>query len=81
MEGLPKHIQLAFETMLWAGLRVSEVAGLTGEDVIKEDNKVFLRVKSGKGAKERIVPILTKNLAKELLKLSKAKRKSFFSLG
>jgi len=76
MERLPKHVRLAFETMLWTGLRVSEVAGLTGEDVIIENGKVFLRVKEGKGQKERLVPVMDKELAKELLSLSKAKGKA-----
>jgi site-specific recombinase XerD len=75
MERLPRHIQLAFETMLWTGLRVSEVASLTGEDVIIEDGKVFLRVRSGKGQKERLVPVMDKDLALELLSLSKKKAK------
>jgi site-specific recombinase XerD len=76
MERLPYHVRLAFETMLWTGLRVSEVASLTGEDVIIEDGKVFLRVRSGKGQKERLVPVMDKELAKELLSLSKAKGKT-----
>jgi len=76
MRKLPSHIRLAFETMLWTGLRVSEVAGLTGEDVIKENGKLFLRVRSGKGSKERIVPVLSRELARQLLELSKAKGKA-----
>jgi len=75
MERLPRHIQLAFETMLWTGLRVSEVASLTGEDVIIEDGKVFLKVRSGKGQKERLVPVIDKDLAKELLSLSRERGK------
>jgi integrase len=75
MERLPKHVRLAFETMLWTGLRVSEVAGLTGEDVIQEEGKVFLRVRAGKGAKERLVPVLDRNLALDLLRLSKERGK------
>lgn len=75
MERLPKHVRLAFETMLWTGLRVSEVASLTGEDVIIEDGKVFLRVRSGKGQKERLVPVMDKGLAMELLIFSKGKGK------
>jgi integrase len=69
-------VRLAFETMLWTGLRVSEIASLTGEDVIKENGKLFLRVRSGKGNKERIVPVLDADLGKELLKLSKDRGKS-----
>jgi integrase/recombinase XerC/integrase/recombinase XerD len=77
MERLPKHVRLAFETMLWTGLRVSEVARLTGEDVIIEDGKVFLRVRSGKGQKERLVPVMDKSLAMELLIFSKGKGKGY----
>jgi len=76
MKSLPRHIQLAFETMLWTGLRISEVASLTGEDVIKENGKLFLRVRSGKGNKERIVPVLSKELARQLLWLSNVKGKA-----
>ena len=76
MKKLPSHIRLAFETMLWTGLRVSEAAGLTGGDVIKENSKVFLRVKEGKGNKERIVPVLSKELARQLLELSNVKGKA-----
>jgi site-specific recombinase XerD len=76
MKKLPSHIRLAFETMLWTGLRVSEVAALTGEDVIKENSRVFLRVKEGKGNKERIVPVLSKELARRLLELSNVKGKA-----
>jgi site-specific recombinase XerD len=75
MERLPRHVRLAFETMLWTGLRVSEVAGLTGEDVIIDNGKVFLRVKEGKGQKERLVPVMDKEVAWELLRLSKEKGK------
>jgi site-specific recombinase XerD len=75
MERLPYHVKLAFETMLWTGLRVSEVASLTGEDVIEEEGKVFLRVKEGKGQKERLVPVMDKEVAWELLRFSKEKGK------
>jgi integrase/recombinase XerC/integrase/recombinase XerD len=73
MERLPRHIQLAFETMLWTGLRVSEVVDLTGKDVFQKSDKVLLRVRFGKGAKERIVPVLNEALAEELIELSKQK--------
>jgi len=76
MRNLPEHIRLAFKTMLWTGLRVSEVAALTGEDVIKENGRLFLRVRSGKGSKERIVPVLSKEIAKHLLEVSKDKGKA-----
>ena len=77
MKTLPRHIVLAFETMLWTGLRVSEVASLTGEDVIEEEGRVFLRVRSGKGQKERLVPVMDKEVAWELLRLSRGKGGEF----
>jgi site-specific recombinase XerD len=76
MERLPEHVRLAFRTMLWTGLRVSEVSSLTGEDVIEEEGKAFLRVRSGKGQKERLVPVIDQEVARELWKLSKEKRKN-----
>jgi len=45
--------------------------------VIEEEGKVFLRVRSGKGQKERLVPVIDKEVAWELLKLSKEKGKDF----
>jgi site-specific recombinase XerD len=75
MEKLPEHIKLAFETMLWTGLRVSEVASLTPEDVIEEEGRIFLKVRSGKGQKERLVPVMDKEVAWELLRVSKEKGK------
>jgi integrase/recombinase XerC/integrase/recombinase XerD len=70
MEKLPEHIKLAFETMLWTGLRVSEVASLTPEDVIEENERIFLKVRSGKGQKERLVPVTDRDVGRELLRLS-----------
>jgi len=75
MKRLPRHIELAFRCMLWTGLRVSEVASLTGEDVIQDEGRVFVRVRSGKGQKERLVPVMDREIALELLRLSKEKGK------
>ena len=66
---LPPHVNLAFRTMLATGLRVSEVANLKGEDVLQVNGAVFLRVRQGKGKKERIVPVTDPAVAKELLAL------------
>jgi len=66
---LPSHINLAFRTMLSTGLRVSEVANLKGEDVLQENGAVFLRVRQGKGKKERIVPVTDPDVGRQLLNL------------
>ncbi|HHY35854.1 MAG TPA: phage integrase family protein [Firmicutes bacterium] len=58
---------LAFRTMLAAGLRVSEGARLVPEDVILDRGSVFLRVRHGKGDKERPAPVTDAAVAKELV--------------
>ena len=40
--------------MLDSGFRVSEVARLEVEDVVIEGGRLFLRVKEGKGKKEKV---------------------------
>lgn len=67
LEDLPYHVALAFRTMLAAGLRVSEAARLMPEDVILERDSVFLRVRHGKGDKERLAPATDAAVAKELV--------------
>ena len=67
----PPHITLAFETMRATGIRVSEAADLTGADVLRMEGKVFLRIRSGKGKKERYVPVLEASTAQNLLDSAK----------
>lgn len=67
LEELPCHVALAFRTMLAAGLRVSEAARLMPEDVILERGSVFLRVRRGKGDKERLAPVTDAQVAKDLV--------------
>ena len=71
LNNLPDHVALAFRTMLAAGLRVSEAAALTPEDVIMQNGSVFLRVRHGKGDKERYAPVTDAATAKELVRLAK----------
>lgn len=71
---LPKHIGLSFRLMLSSGLRVSEVANLTKEDLIIEKGRLFLKVRQGKGKKERLVPVVDAKVAKELLALAKNRK-------
>lgn len=74
LERLPYHVNLAFRTMLAAGLRVSEAADLSPSDVILERGAVFLHVRHGKGDKERMAPVTDATVAKELLELAKERR-------
>jgi len=55
--------------MLATGLRVSEVANLRRKDVFQNEGAVFLKVRHGKGKKERIVPVIDALVARELLSL------------
>ena len=65
----PEYIQLAIKTMLASGLRIGEMSNLTPQDVIIQDGVVFLhvRAKNAKRKKERYVPVLDKEVAKELI--------------
>jgi site-specific recombinase XerD len=60
----------AFETMRATGIRVSEAAALTGRDVLLMNERVFLHIRAGKGKKERYVPVLSVEIAKQLLELA-----------
>lgn len=61
---------LAFRTMLATGMRVGEVAKLTCADVLTRDGRVMLRVRQGKGRKDRMVPVTDPTVAKELLEVA-----------
>jgi integrase/recombinase XerD len=56
---------MLIKTILYSGLRISEVLSLTKESVVPHRGKVLLRV-VGKGNKERFVP-LPSSFARELL--------------
>lgn len=71
--------RLVYLTMLSTGLRVGEAAALLPQDVIVKNKAVLLRVRSGKGAKERYVPVTDEQVAKELLQLRDSK--SLFDVG
>lgn len=80
---LRPHVQLALRTMLASGLRVSEVANLRPRDVILQDNIVLLHVFRGKRKKERYVPVVDKEVAKELIEFRKEKsgQEKLFKVG
>jgi len=72
VQRLPYHVGLAFRVMLAAGLRVSEAASLSPEDVrLVEGERVFLRVRHGKGGKERQAPVTDPGVAKEILAVAR----------
>jgi len=65
----PFHVALGFRLMLATGLRVSEAAALTPQDVVALGNGGYiLRVQHGKGDKERYAPVLDAQVARELVR-------------
>ncbi|MEM2002602.1 MAG: tyrosine-type recombinase/integrase [Candidatus Methanomethylicaceae archaeon] len=75
-ETLPGHVRFLFELMLATGMRIGEALSLRAEDIFVEDGKVFLKV-IGKGSKERIVPVLDREVAKKLVELKRKKGRIF----
>ena len=59
--------RLAIQILLGTGMRISELAALTLEDVEDDGEVVFLKIKRGKGAKFRRVPV-TSRLRRELVR-------------
>ena len=60
------YIRLAFKTMLTTGIRVSEAAKLTRQDIHLDNNRLVLNVIKAKGGKSRMVPVVNSGIAKEL---------------
>lgn len=61
---------LLIEFMLATGLRLREVAAATVDDVVESPSGAYLRVRQGKGRKDRIVPLDTsrRRLSRKLLR-------------
>jgi site-specific recombinase XerD len=59
--------RLAIQILLGTGMRISELTALTLEDVEDEADVTFLKIKRGKGAKFRRVPISSR-LRRELVR-------------
>lgn len=51
--------RMIIEFMLRTGLRLSEVCNVTLEDVVDAPNGAYVRVRQGKGRKDRVVPLDT----------------------
>lgn len=66
LESKEDYIRLAFKTMLATGIRVSEAAKLTREDIRLEHGRVVLFIKKAKGGKSRKAPVVSAETAKEL---------------
>lgn len=68
LDTIPGHVALGFRTMLATGMRVSEVASVTPNDIIELDNGGYIfRVRHGKGDKERYVPVVDSQVVNELI--------------
>ena len=65
-ESKEEHIRLAFKTILATGIRVSEAAKLTKENVTMEQGKVVLFIRKSKGGKSRKAPVVNPDTAMEL---------------
>ncbi|BBJ29111.1 tyrosine-type recombinase/integrase [Athalassotoga saccharophila] len=61
-----KRDRLLIELMLRAGLRLGEVLGLVGGDVVEDNGITFIIVRHTKGKKDRRIPIVDKGLVRLL---------------
>ncbi|MCF8022783.1 MAG: tyrosine-type recombinase/integrase [Clostridiales bacterium] len=77
-----EHVRLAFMLMLSAGLRIGECASLKPRDVFIRDNAYLVHVRGGKGAKERLAPIVDRETALEVAEYAEKNKdnKTLFGL-
>lgn len=69
---IPETIALGFRTMLATGMRTSEVVAMKCNDLIRLDNGGYIiRVRHGKGNKERYVPVMDAEVARKLAEIQK----------
>lgn len=66
IETKEKHIELGFKIMFDTGLRISELVALEKKDVKVINNRVYLHIKNSKNEKERLVPVFSDSIIKEL---------------
>ena len=68
MASIPGHISLGIRTMLVTGLRVGELTAMTPKDLIIMNNGGYvIRVRHGKGDKERYVPVMDPEVLQDLI--------------
>ena len=66
--GIPRHISLGIRMMLATGLRVGELTAMTPKDLIMLNNGGYVvRVRHGKGDKERYVPVMDAEVLQDLI--------------
>ena len=66
--GIPRHISLGIRMMLATGLRVGELTAMTAKDLIMMNNGGYVvRVRHGKGDKERYVPVMDAEVLQDLI--------------
>jgi integrase/recombinase XerC len=70
--------RLLVEFMLATGLRLQEVARVTIDDIVDSPDGAYIRVRQGKGRKDRIVPLDTprNRLSRKLLRYAERSRAS-----
>ena len=67
LDNIPHEVALGFRTLLATGLRISELSALSPSDVILlESGGYLLRVRRGKGNRERYVPVMDGDVAWDL---------------
>ena len=68
--------RLLVEFMLGTGLRLGEVAHVTIDDIVESPSGAYVRVRQGKGRKDRIVPLDTarNRLSQKLLRYAERSR-------
>lgn len=76
-----KRLKLAYRLMIISGLRISEIAKLTENDIsVDSNNNIIINVKHGKGDKNRTVTCLHDDwVLNGLLELDSRKDKLFYS--
>lgn len=62
----PQRDRLIVELLLKAGLRLSELLNLKADDIEEDHGVTFLKINQGKGKKDRRVPIVDKQVIKNL---------------
>lgn len=67
IETKEKHINLGFKLMFDTGIRVSELVALEKKDIQIIGNRVYLHIRNQKNGNERLVPVFSESVIKDLL--------------
>jgi len=73
LEHASYNVCLAFRTMFASGLRLSECINLAPEDLLVRNHAYLLRVRRGKGDKERLAPVTDRDIALDLAAYAKGR--------